>query len=152
MKHQLEADAAQREASRRRPKKAKRPVESSSSEDEAVEIPPQDDSEDDVISEGGDDGEGQLTVGTYIIVKYATKKTSAMFVGQIQSNDTEEDVITVNFLKKRGNQFVWPEDPDIDIVCSESVIRTLKPPRTSGGTARVLMGLTFDEDLSSIHK
>ena len=43
-----------------------------------------------------------LKNGAYVVVKYTSKRSSAMFVGQVTALNRKEDLVTVTFLKRNG--------------------------------------------------
>ena len=50
----------------------------------------------------------KLEQGSYIIVKYCSKRHVAHFVGQV-TNMTDEGIL-MNFLERSGDTFLWPEE------------------------------------------
>lgn len=69
-----------------------------------------------------------FAVGSWVLVKYETKKTRKHFIGQVLS--LSEDDMSIKFLKRtNGGKFVWPEVEDIDNIQYTSVITILPPPQ-----------------------
>jgi len=91
-----------------------------------------------------------LKNGAYVVVKYTSKRSSAMFVGQVTALDRKEDLVTVTFLKRNGASFVRPEPEDIDIINESDIIKILPSPTTVGGTARACLKLFFNDSLKGI--
>lgn len=91
-----------------------------------------------------------MKTGAYVVVKYANKKTSSMFVGQITELDREEDLVTTTFLKRKGASFIRPEPEDVDVVREADMVKFLPAPSTVGGTARACLRIFFDDTLDDI--
>ena len=86
----------------------------------------------------------KLEQGSYIIVKYCSKRHVAHLVGQV-TKMTDEGIL-VNFLKQSGYTFPWPEEADQDIINVKNIECVLPSPKTVGGTARACLKLVFSED------
>ena len=119
-----------------------KPVETSSDSDDGMTVIQYDDSSDSL--EEVDDGNRKLEQGSYVIVKYCSKRHVAHLVGQV-TKMTDEGIL-VNFLKQSGDTFLWPEEADQDIINVKNIECVLPSPKTVGGTARACLKLVFSED------
>ena len=69
-----------------------------------------------------------IAVGSWILVKYSTKKTLRYYVGQIL--EERDEMIKVKFLRRKGNYFIWPTVEDISSITEDDVVRVLPAPKT----------------------
>lgn len=105
------------------------------------------DSDDNIVDECADD---KVALSRYVVVRYSSKRSVAHFVGQITNIVDVGLAVKVNFLKRCGNSFVWPELRDEDVVPEEDIKAVLPDPITIGGTARVCLKLQFQADLAHV--
>lgn len=93
-----------------------------------------------------------IDVGSFILVKFPTKKQVKFCVGRINSIDKKYSEYRVSFLRKRkAYKFYYPDVPDQTNIPYEDVVMHLPPPTSSGGTARVQSQFQFAVDLSSFN-
>ncbi|XP_067929421.1 uncharacterized protein [Watersipora subatra] len=90
-----------------------------------------------------------ISIGSFVVVKYSSSKFVAYHVGQIQN--IEDDSVKINFLRRCGDSFVWPDVKDEDVVLQDSIETILPNPTSVGGTARVCMKLQFAADVSNVN-
>ncbi|GBM41842.1 hypothetical protein AVEN_141149-1 [Araneus ventricosus] len=77
-------------------------------------------------------------------------------VGKIEKKISSPEC-EINFLRKRGlhlhlhssNQFIYPENGDINVVDNDDIVKKLPKPAMPGGTLRTARILTFILDFSS---
>ena len=79
------------------------------------------------------------TPNDFVLTKFATKKTTVMYVGQVQNRieDTDETTFEVKFLwreKPKSFTFIFPNVEDISDVSFEEVVGKLPSPIQHGGT------------------
>ncbi|XP_041348823.1 uncharacterized protein LOC121368245 isoform X1 [Gigantopelta aegis] len=90
------------------------------------------------LSDQQHDLSDSISVGDYVLVKFATKRSVLHYVGLITKDEAGGEY-EVKFLKsstKSGKQFRWSEPEDVSLVNSEDIVKKLPPPSTVGGTAR----------------
>jgi len=110
--------------------------------------------EDLVLNDDSDDYEEDVEndnetaeIGSYVVVKYASKKSVKHFVGKVLDR-TEDDSYSVKFLvrqpsKHSHHHFSFPEEDDVDDIPDEDVIAVLPEPASTGGTKRAASRLVF---------
>ncbi|KAK9736952.1 hypothetical protein QE152_g11148 [Popillia japonica] len=130
---------------------------SSDSESSVESLSLVDSDEVDIVGEPLDINEPtEITVGTFILVKFPTKKQIKFCAGRIKfcaGRVTQADFVNkeyfTTFLRKRGaNKFSFPDVPDESVVTDEDVVMILPSPVSAGGTARVQRHFQFSVDLS----
>lgn len=73
------------------------------------------------------DDHGTIEVNRWVLVQYATKKTTKYYVGKvIEKNGADE--WQIKFARFRKNKFIWPNVEDEDIVDSANIVRILPEP------------------------
>ncbi|KAK9719051.1 Plasma-membrane choline transporter [Popillia japonica] len=73
------------------------------------------------------DDHGTIEVNRWVLVQYATKKTTKYYVGKvIEKNGADE--WQIKFARFRTNKFIWPNVEDEDIVDSANIVRILPEP------------------------
>lgn len=100
-----------------------------------------------------------LKVDDFILVKFTTKKTKVMYVGQIRKcldeTDEEEFAFEVNFMRRErptSYTFTFPNVEDVCDVPSVDIVLKLPSPTQHGGTARVARHMCFPVDLTLYSK
>ncbi|XP_031329163.1 uncharacterized protein LOC116168884 [Photinus pyralis] len=85
---------------------------------------------------------GPISVGDYVLVRFATKKIVRHYAGKVL--EVHDEGYLINFMrrKKPNYHFVYPDVPDQSIA-SESETIKLPPPAFVGGTARASRKLKF---------
>lgn len=95
---------------------------------------------------GSDDN---VTPGSYVLVKFATKKKLlhyAAFVENVEANE-----FAVSYLRRKGQHFVFPVVPEQYNVPREDIVMKLPPPTYHGGTARAAQKLLFSIDFQKFN-
>jgi hypothetical protein len=73
----------------------------------------------------------------------STNTKAAMYLGQIQAVDEDDDTCTVHYLRKQtDNSYCWPDKVDWSLCQRKDMVR-IGGPR-SGGTTRTVAKLFFD--------
>lgn len=123
---------------------------SSDSESSVESLSLVDSDEVDIVGEPLDINEPtEITVGTFILVKFPTKKQIKFCAGRVTQADFVNKEYFTTFLRKRGaNKFSFPDVPDESVVTDEDVVMILPSPVSAGGTARVQRHFQFSVDLS----
>lgn len=90
----------------------------------------------------------------FVLTKFATKKTIAMYIGQVQNRieDTDEVTFEVKFMRRekpKSFTFIFPNVEDISDVLFEDIVGKLPSPIQHGGTARIARHMVFPVDLTS---
>ncbi|CAH1100669.1 unnamed protein product [Psylliodes chrysocephalus] len=94
--------------------------------------------------------DGEILVGSFILVKLATKKQVKYCVGQVTDIDNRFKEYSVSFLRKRReNKFSFPDVSDQSTVPPEDIVMSLPTPVSTGGTARVQRYHHFSTDLTN---
>lgn len=88
-----------------------------------------------------------ISVGDYVVVKFATKKLMKHFVGMVLTTDELEAQIT--YFKHSGQHFLSPEQPDVSFIELSDIVLKLPQPTMIGAASRVASKLTFGVDLTS---
>lgn len=136
-----------------KPQKKRKLPESSSSDDESIEHLT--DSEDiDIFAQSDEEDNhpmndlSTITEGSFVLVKFPTKKTVKYYVGRILTklNDEEFDI---TFFRRHGSNFISPNVPDISTVLAHDIVLHLMQPEKVGGTSRTANLFSFPVDLSS---
>lgn len=131
---------------------AKKDKESSSSSNSAESLDLTDSDEVDWMEMPQNENEKTLEeigVGSFVLVKFATKKQTKYCVGKVLEIGKYGDEFLVNFLRKRKqNKFSFPDVRDESIVSLSDMVMHLPTPITSGGTARTQSLHYFSVDLS----
>lgn len=127
----------------------KKPIEelldsTSESESETVELADSDEA--DVFNDSSDTDADNVTPNSFVLVKFATKKSIKYFVGQVTAVDTDEFI--VNFLRKVGKKFVFPNVKDEATVLIDDIVRVLPQPINTGGTNRLQNSFKFPIDFT----
>lgn len=133
----------------KRSKRQKTPTpESSDCEiEEELTLPLDDDSDDfdDVVQH--DSENLSLQVGSFVLVKYARKKSVKHFAGQVIGSNAEDATFTVKFLVQQPSKnvyhFVFPDNDDFDEVPQQDILEVLPPPQMAGGTKRTAKCIIF---------
>ncbi|KAB0800104.1 hypothetical protein PPYR_07984 [Photinus pyralis] len=124
----------------------------SSSDSESFE--PQDSSDSEFIPElpekDFDFSAENVDVDDFLVVKFCTKTTLVYYVGRVEKELDEE--YEMNFLRKKGNGFIFPLVQDISCIKKEDVVLKLPSPFKSGCSSRLFSVLYFDVDLTSFEK
>lgn len=128
----------------------KKPIEelldsTSESEGEMVELTDSD--EVDIFSDSSDSDAHNVTLNSFVLVKFATKKSIKYFAGQVTAVNTDEFI--VNFLRKVGQKFVFPNVKDEATVLRDDVVRVLPQPTNTGGTNRLQNLFKFPIDFTT---
>lgn len=89
-----------------------------------------------------------ISVKTFVLVKFPTKRCIKYYVGQIENINTKFDEYSVNFLRKVGNKFLFPNVRDEATVTMDDIVIILPPPLNTGGTSRLQTTFRFSIDLS----
>jgi hypothetical protein len=76
----------------------------------------------------------EITAGDFVFVRFATKKTKALYVGQVE--EKEAFTYKVEFMRRQGGtwKFSFPDKDDMSEIEREDVAK-LPRPVSSGGTA-----------------
>lgn len=86
---------------------------------------------------------------SFVLVKFATKKTLKYYIGQVVEIHSGQFEVTVNFLRKQGNNFIFPTIEDQSTIDFDNIVLHLPSPVQGGGTARANSLLRFNIDLQS---
>lgn len=136
-----------KEKSKKKKKSVKHPVREDSSSDSNISVvfvDSEDDideiqyEEDDLIEQNNkfqeDDTQqkGEISVGSWILAKYVTKKDCVHYIGKV-SKINDGDKVEVEFLRKRGLYFVYPDVPDSSEIPLMDVVQVLEPPVVQRG-------------------
>ena len=83
-----------------------------------------------------------LKENDFVLIKFATKNTVVMYVGQVLSRTvySDETIFEVKFMRRekpKSITFIFPIVEDISEVSFENVVGKLQNPVQHGGTARV---------------
>lgn len=79
---------------------------------------------------------------SWILVAYATKKTLKHFVGQVKEM-YPDDNLKVQFVRKKGDLFIWPTVPDVDTINMSDVVQVLPAPQ-NGRRGQIRFPIKFD--------
>lgn len=128
----------------------KRARESSSEESDVPDAIPFDDESlaQDSSEEERDEGTTDLSVGDFVVVNFATKRSCVRYVGRVESVEGEE-ILTQFFRRIQGNKKVWErptfavKEGDIAHVPKQDVVKRLPQPCNPGGTTRREQLFTF---------
>ena len=96
-----------------------------------------------------DDVDKDIQAGDFVLVKfkYGKKKALVYYVGEVL-DVVEKQLARVNFLRKQGDKFMFPQLPDIAEIDVTDIELKLHVPSSAGGTSRAVQGLVFGCDLS----
>ena len=98
-----------------------------------------------------DEDDGDIEVGNYVVVAFATKSTMHHYVGQIQQLEVpSNDEIVTKFMRKRSGEamnFYFPEADDISSHPREDIVLKLPKPEQIHGTKRTQNSVKFPIDL-----
>lgn len=86
---------------------------------------------------------------SFVLVKFATKKTLKYYVGKVVEIHTGQFEVTVNFLRKHGNNYIFPTVEDQSTIDFDNIVLHLPSPVQAGGTARANSLYRFNIDLQS---
>lgn len=87
-----------------------------------------------------------ITENTHVLVRYETGKQNVYYAGCVEKCD--EDLDRVNFMRKVGSAFVYPETEHVHDVGYEQTTLLLGEPVQSGGTHHVKMRTSFHINLN----
>lgn len=88
-----------------------------------------------------------VQVGDFLLVKFCTKSSMVHYIGRVEKDLDEE--YEINFLRKKGNGFVFPPVLDVTNVQKQDVVLKLPAPNRSGGSSRLFSVYYFDIHLDS---
>ena len=161
-----EKDALEAEARARKEKQSKKPMPKQAKQPTAkkrkqIESPVEssgddieldDNSSDDSLhlhEADKDDVDKDIQAGDFVLVKfeYGKKKALVYYVGEVL-DVVEKQFARVNFLRKQGDKFMFPQLPDIAEIDITDIELKLPVPSSAGGTGRAVQGLVFGCDLS----
>jgi hypothetical protein len=93
----------------------------------------------------------QVAEGDYVLVRFATKKTSVYYAGRVQ--ELAEDHIMVKFLRRvrQTQQFVFPDEDDTSNVSREDIFWKLPSPSSAIGTKRTANSIRFTVDFATMN-
>lgn len=83
----------------------------------------------------------------FVVVKFPTKTQIVYYVGIIEERHGFSD-FDVNFLRRKGDKFHYPDVADISSVTRDDIIAVLPAPRKTGGTERARRYFHFDVNFS----
>lgn len=78
----------------------------------------------------------------YLLVKFPTKKRTLYYIGKVKSCNNNYSYV-LNFMRKYGNGFRFPDLEDISTVFREDIVSKLLNPVTAPGTSRTGSLLNF---------
>lgn len=90
----------------------------------------------------------EIHLGSFVLVKFTTKKTCQYYVGKVLKLIGEEEY-EISFMRRHGNKFVFPVVEDTSSVLLQDIELHLPDPYSAGGTARINSTFTFPVDMSS---
>lgn len=95
-----------------------------------------------VEAERAEQMEKSIEKESWILVAYATKKTLKHFVGQVKEM-YPDDNLKVQFVRKKGDLFIWPTVPDVDTINMSDVVQVLPAPQ-NGRRGQIRFPIKFD--------
>lgn len=95
------------------------------------------------------------TIGDYVVVEYASKRSRCFYAGKIIKLDQEAGTAETKFLRRcqvkkdcTRMTFVYPDEEEVSTHDMASICLKLPEPQMSGGTRRCQKKLIFPIDLS----
>lgn len=88
----------------------------------------------------------KVSIGNYVLVKFATKRDIVYYVGLVVKK-TDEDYVHISFMQKKltGNQFTFPEAVDESPIDVKDIVMVLPDPNVSSGNSRMtLSNMSFN--------
>ena len=91
-----------------------------------------------------------LKNGSFVLVKYVSKKTTSHFIGVIDNDElTDENTMCIKYLVKQPSKtgflsFVFPVEDDSDNVEISNILLVLPSPTSTGGTNRLALRYVFN--------
>lgn len=92
----------------------------------------------------------KINVGDFLLVKFCTKTNVVHYVGRVEKE--LDDGYEINFLRKRGSGFIFPNVPDIATIQQQDVVLKLPSPFKSVASGRLFSVMYSDVDLSNFEK